>query len=369
MKHVVSVIIPAFNEEKIIGKAIKSMKNQRYPYKEILVMDNASTDRTAEIAKKLGVKVITNKKNVGIGNSVNIGIKNSKGKFIILLHADHYTEDRNWIGKMLEPFSDPAVGAVVSQRRNKKRGEMSFGEKVFDSLHPPNINTRGTLAEISTFREKADAYRKDVLVKLGYFDGNSYPHGGEDVDMSIKMRRAGYKIVLSDKAIVEHVFSSHQSSLVSVFRKGFQMGQAGRTLYKKYRIDSIRRRMFLMILFSLLILPIAYTDVGATLYLLIFILGIFTPINMGKLRLPVSILSFVISLAVYYTYSQNFPLVTGVIIAHTAIITYYGMHSVRNSLKYGDSVIYTPIIFFLAILWRFVSAVGYMKEELLPSEI
>ena len=168
--RLVSIIIPARNEEKIIAKAIESMQQQSYPRKEIIVMNNASTDRTAEIARKHKVKVITNEKNIGIGNSVNRGIKAAKGEFIIILHADHYTNDSKWIDKMLEPFSDKKVAAVISQRKNKDRGKMSLGERLFDSLHPPSVNTSGKLTEIYILREKADAYRKSVIEKLGYFD-------------------------------------------------------------------------------------------------------------------------------------------------------------------------------------------------------
>ncbi len=364
----VSIIIPARNEEKIIDKSIKSMQMQLYPRKEIIVMDNASTDRTAEIAKRHKVRIITNKKNVGIGNSVNSGIKLAKGEFIILLHADHHTKDTKWIDKMLEPFSDRSIAAVVSQRKNKNRKIMSLGERLFDSLSPIEINTTGKPKEIEILREKADAYRKSAIDRLGYFDGNSYPHGGEDVDMSIRMRNAGYKIVLSDKAMVEHVFSSHQSSFISVFKKAFQMGQAGRELYRRYKIDSIRRRMFLMILFSLLLYPAAYTSIGLVLYSMMFILGIFSTVTIYDKKIPISLIALIA--AGFYLYIQSTsPLVNGIITTHVLIMLYYGMHSSINSFKEGDNLAYVIAIFPLSIAWRIVSALGYLKEALFPSKI
>ncbi len=369
MKHAVSIIIPARNEEKIIAKAIESMQQQIYPRKEIIVMDNASTDRTAEISRKHKVKVIKNEKNIGIGNSVNRGIKASKCKFTVILHADHYTNDKKWIDKMLEPFSDKKVAAVVSQRKNKDRDKMSLGERLFDSLHPPSVNTSGKLMEISILREKADVYRKNIIEKLGYFDGDSYPHGGEDVDMSIKIRQAGYKIVLSNEAMVEHVFSSHQSSFISVFRKAFQMGQAGSELYRRYKIDSVRRRMFLMILFSLTALPVARTDVGIFLYSLFFLLGIFSYITLSGKRIPLTVIYTLVFFLFYLQTNSNASIISGVLLTNVMVLAYYGMHSSRNSLKEGDNLIYALLIFPLSIAWRFTSALGYLKEELFPSKI
>mgnify|MGYP001606236993 CR=1 FL=1 len=169
--------------------------------------------------------------------------------------------------------------------------------------------------------------------------------------------------------MAEHVFSSHQSSFVSVFRKAFEMGQAGPELYRKYKSDSIRRRMFLMILFSLLLTPIAYTDIGAVMYLLIFILGLFSTVTVSNIKIPISFISFIVGFIIYLQYGSVFPLVTGVIITHTIILFYYGAHSVRNSIKEGDSILYAPIIFVLSIIWRFVSGLGYLKETLFPSKI
>jgi hypothetical protein len=222
---------------------------------------------------------------------------------------------------------------------------------------------------MSILREKADAYRKSVLEKVGYFDGDSYPHGGEDVDMSIKLRNSGYKIILSDTAMVEHVFSSRQSSLISVYRKAFEMGQAGRELYRRYGIDGIRRRMFLMILLSFLVYPIAYTNLGIFVYLGIFLAGLFSRVSFWKIEIPISLISLSVAIFAYLYMKNAFSLNTGIIVTHLAIMLYYGAHSLRNSLDEGDSLVYAIPIFLLSILWRFVSALGYLKEELIPSRI
>jgi 1,2-diacylglycerol 3-alpha-glucosyltransferase len=86
-KPLVSIIIPALNEEKYIEKTLKSVRRQTYPKIEVIVVDNGSTDRTGEIAKKYANKVIVEEKR-GIGIARNRGAKEAKGDILLFLDAD-----------------------------------------------------------------------------------------------------------------------------------------------------------------------------------------------------------------------------------------------------------------------------------------
>ena len=90
----ISVIIPVYNREKYIGRALRSILNQsinksRY---EIIVINDASTDNSEKIIKKYSkeITLISNKKNLGLPASLNKGINNSKGRFIIRIDSDDY---------------------------------------------------------------------------------------------------------------------------------------------------------------------------------------------------------------------------------------------------------------------------------------
>ena len=87
-KPVISVIIPAHNEEKYIGQAIESIKGQDFslPY-EIIVVDNASEDKTSEIAERLSVKVVRESK-LGLTWARERGYKESQGEILAYLDAD-----------------------------------------------------------------------------------------------------------------------------------------------------------------------------------------------------------------------------------------------------------------------------------------
>ncbi len=86
----ISVIIPAYNAEKYIGEAIESALNQTRPAQEVIVVDDASTDRTVEIARSFGdrVTVLVNAVNSGPGHSRNAGVAASTGDYLAFLDAD-----------------------------------------------------------------------------------------------------------------------------------------------------------------------------------------------------------------------------------------------------------------------------------------
>lgn len=86
----ISVIIPAYNAEKFIGEAIESALAQTRPAKEVVVVDDASTDRTVEIARSFGdrVTVLGNAVNSGPGHSRNAGVAASTGDYLAFLDAD-----------------------------------------------------------------------------------------------------------------------------------------------------------------------------------------------------------------------------------------------------------------------------------------
>jgi len=86
----VSIVVPVYNAENFLAESLDSITNQTYPNIEILVMDDASTDGSAEIIRSYGDKLthIRNENNLGQFGNVNRGIKKTKGEFVCVYHAD-----------------------------------------------------------------------------------------------------------------------------------------------------------------------------------------------------------------------------------------------------------------------------------------
>ncbi len=90
----VSVVIPAFNEEKAIGKTVSRIR-ELYPDYEVVVVDDGSTDNTANVAQEAGARVIRHPYNIGNGAAVKTGIRHARGEFVVLMDGDgqHAPED------------------------------------------------------------------------------------------------------------------------------------------------------------------------------------------------------------------------------------------------------------------------------------
>jgi len=88
MRKSIAVIIPVYNAERFIEEAIKSVKDQTYTLTEIIVVNDGSTDRTSEILNTIDNIKVIEKKNSGIGDSLNTGIKNTDAEVITFLDAD-----------------------------------------------------------------------------------------------------------------------------------------------------------------------------------------------------------------------------------------------------------------------------------------
>ncbi len=87
-KTLISVVVPAFNEEKFIGRCLEALKRQDFSEKyEIIVVDNNSTDKTAQIAKRMGVKVVSEKKQ-GDVFALRKGCSEAQGEIIAITDAE-----------------------------------------------------------------------------------------------------------------------------------------------------------------------------------------------------------------------------------------------------------------------------------------
>lgn len=103
----ITALIPAYNEEKDIADTIISLKKQTYPVKEIIVIDDCSTDKTHEIAENLGVKVVKTLQNTGRkGEALNFGLQFIKTEYFLIIDADTIVEER-------------AIEALVNQLQKK----------------------------------------------------------------------------------------------------------------------------------------------------------------------------------------------------------------------------------------------------------
>jgi len=198
----VSMIVPAYNEEKTIERTIRSLLNLDYPKNklEIIVVNDESKDNTADVVKKFkNVKLINNKhKGTGKASAVNAGIKAARGEFFGVLDADSEV-GKNSLKLALTYFSSKKVGCVITpvkvvETRNLYRGLQKI-EYTFTAL------IRELMSRIDTLYYShgvSSLFRTDLVKKIGYFDENNLT---EDLEIAMRLRSKGYEIKMASKAL------------------------------------------------------------------------------------------------------------------------------------------------------------------------
>jgi len=366
MAKLVSLIIPAHNEEETIAEVLRAVVAQTYEPKEIIVVNDHSTDRTSEIVSRFpGVREIVNERNLGLARSMNVGLRAARGDILMVLHADCVPIGTDWMEKMVQPFADETVGAVVSQRVMEDRSKLSLAEKLFDSIAPQQfINETGRLTETAFFRDKCDAYRGSVVRELGFFDEEAFFVAGEDTDLSMKMRKAGYRIMLSGDAKIRSMFSSHQRSLKSVLlKKSLQYGSAAAQLYKRHGYDGLRTRAFLATLIAFLVFPLLFVShaLSTVIYGLLFLGTMTCWIEVRGRKLPIAapmpvlfVLFVLLGMPHWWAASLSVLTVLGLHLLHMVL------KSVRHVIRMGEPWKLVPAVFAFALCWRLLSGVGFL---------
>lgn len=160
----VSVVVPAFNEERMLDQTLRSLKYQTVPC-EIVVCDNNSTDNTFEIAKKYADKALREKRQ-GATHALNKGMKSSSGDLVAITGADCVVPP-NWVENFIKVFKDPNVIACygpVNPLENRHKTYFS----ILNYAEMICIKT-GLWFVV----QGANCmFRRDILEKVGYFDPN-----------------------------------------------------------------------------------------------------------------------------------------------------------------------------------------------------
>lgn len=229
----ISVVIPTYNEEATIAECISSIQGGNVAPLEIIVADGLSSDRTQEIARERGAKVVANPQRTAAAGR-NVGFRAARGEIIAFTDGDCVVSP-DWLGAFERAFADPEV-AVVSGRVTPREPRNHY-EEFWNNLNwkiimafddePYTVTERSLRQGVIT---ASCAYRKNVLEELGGFD-TWFGNNAEDVDLGWRALAAGFKTVYIPKA---EIYASGALTMKELERKAFRDGYSSSKLQKRY---------------------------------------------------------------------------------------------------------------------------------------
>ena len=223
----VSVAIPAYNAQKTIGQAAaQSLAQARGSLEvEVIVVDDGSTDNTADVAASAGAKVIR-QHNSGPASARNTGWKSAKGSLICFTDADCIPSP-DWMVNLLEGFTDMTVGAVAGSYDIANDNSW-----LARCVHQEIIERHSRMgSSIRAFGSYNVAIPRYVLEATGGFDPSYRTASGEDNDLSYRIIQKGWRIAFRPQAKVAH---HHPERLWRYLKEQYRHGFWRAKLYKEH---------------------------------------------------------------------------------------------------------------------------------------
>lgn len=199
----VTVVVPAYNEEKVICKSVDSLLNSDYENFEIIVVDNGSSDSTLEaVQEKFSDNSqvrIFHLKNSGKSAALNYGWRRARGEIIIALDADTIFLP-NTISGLVHRFADERVGAVAGNAKVGNRINIVTKWQALEYITAQNMDRRAfsSLNCVMIVPGAVGAWRRKVLEETGGFSSDTL---AEDQDLTIQIAKLGYRIDCEEDAI------------------------------------------------------------------------------------------------------------------------------------------------------------------------
>lgn len=197
----VSVVTAAYNSERFLADALRTLFAQDYEPVESIVVDDGSTDGTAEIAQSFPEVVYLRQENAGPAAARNTGLAVAKGEFVAILDADDLLPPNKLSVQVGHLVEHPEVACVLGRQ---------------EWIDPPLWLTRDPVyGELDGIPLPSAVFRKDVLDALGGFDPTFKT--GEDMDLLVRMRQAGHELVVLPDLVLHRRF--HGENLTHVGRE------------------------------------------------------------------------------------------------------------------------------------------------------
>lgn len=247
-KPVVSVIIPVYGKLAYTLRCLRSISvNPPKTDFEVIVVDDCSTDNSAEILKTIpGIRLLRNAQNLGFIRSCNAGANASLGEYLLFLNNDTEVQ-ANWMEELLRTFYEfPGTGLAGSKLvypdgRLQEAGGIIWQDGSawnFGRLHDPSMPVYNYAREVDYCSGASIMVPKALFNELGGFDEHYLPAYCEDADLALKIRDKGYRVIYQPLSMVIHHEGITSGTDTSKGTKSFQVENT-RKLHSRWK-DRLR---------------------------------------------------------------------------------------------------------------------------------
>ncbi len=205
----VSIIVPVYNEEKVVADSIKSLLDLDYNNYEIIVVNDGSSDKTMSVAESLvgyqkgknsDVKVsLINKPNGGKAKALNAGIRLSKAEIVLCMDGDSQLSTDS-IKLAVRHFSNREIGAVAGNVKVLNRGKFFTDLQALEYIEGLNMarSAQSYVRLVNIIPGPIGLFRKKAIEEAGYYSSDTF---AEDADLTLKILANGWKIYYEPNSI------------------------------------------------------------------------------------------------------------------------------------------------------------------------
>jgi cellulose synthase/poly-beta-1,6-N-acetylglucosamine synthase-like glycosyltransferase/peptidoglycan/xylan/chitin deacetylase (PgdA/CDA1 family)/spore germination protein YaaH len=198
----VSVLIPCFNEEKVIAASVRRILASNWPKLEVLVLDDGSFDGTSKVVAEAFAAEprvrLRRFENGGKANALNRGLTEARGEIIVALDADTLFPP-DTVSKLVRWFADPKVGAVAGNALVGNRRNLITRWQALEYVTAQNLERRAlaALGAVTVVPGAVGAWRRSALEELGGYPSDTL---AEDQDLTVAVQRAGWRVEFDSQA-------------------------------------------------------------------------------------------------------------------------------------------------------------------------
>src|SRR5580692_1461403 len=229
----VAVLIPAYNEEKVIVRTIRAALNSDYPNLRVIVIDDGSKDRTLEVARaafvaeeKAGQVLILTRANAGKAEALNFGIEHIQdAELFVGIDADTIIAG-DAISRLVPHFINPQVGAIAGNAKVGNRVNLWTRWQALEYITSQNFERRAldVLGAVSVVPGAIGAWRVSAVREAGGYQIDTV---AEDADLTMALLRRGYRVEYEDMALAYTEAPTNANGLMRQrFRWSFGILQA-----------------------------------------------------------------------------------------------------------------------------------------------